>query len=102
MQEVRHQNNMSDVRILVEYDRDSPAFESHRSWIHHNPAYLRDAEGTTIHPQGMEIWRQQGAHYGLSYRFDRRDLRGLTLVYRTPMTFLSVPVPVRFEKVPLP
>jgi hypothetical protein len=102
MQEVRHQNNLSDVRILVEYDRDSPAFESHRGWIHHNPAYLRDAEGTTIQPQGMEIWRQQGAHYGLSYRFDRRDLRGLTLVYRTPMTFLSVPVPVRFEKVPLP
>lgn len=91
------------VRIAVAYDRGGPAFESHRSWMLHNQAFLEGPDGKRIPYQGgFEMTMQADGAAGMEYRFV--DLPEpspeFAFVYVAPMLIIDVPVEFALKSVP--
>lgn len=93
------------VEIAVSYDVGGPAFESHRTWIFHNRAWLQAPGGRRIRRlPGFKTTLQRDGAVAVKYRFrvPRASAKGLTFVYVAPMLLIDVPVSFDFAKVPLP
>ncbi|MAC53643.1 MAG: hypothetical protein CME31_13975 [Gimesia sp.] len=94
-----------NVRIALSYDYGGPAFESHRTWIYHNRAYLEN-------PEGQKYWLNGASHttlesagkIGVSYQFTDLPLRqnSLRFTYLAPTLITAAPISFRFEKLKLP
>lgn len=94
-----------NVRIALSYDYGGPAFESHRTWIYHNRAYLQT-------PQGKQYWLngssqttlESAGKIGVLYRFTDlpRTQTDFQFTYLAPTLITSAPMQFRFEKLKLP
>jgi hypothetical protein len=94
----------SDVRIqaVVGYDTGGPAFESHRTWIIHNEAYLEtDKERIPITSQQTTL--QADGAVGLEYRFDKlaAPLDACRFVYVAPTLIVDVPIAFELKRIPV-
>ena len=92
------------LKLLVAYDTGGPAFESHRSWIFHNTAYLEAKDGQQFPLNGgFDISSQGNGMVGVVYRFE--DIPGplneYSLVYVAPTLLIEVPVEFDFPAVPV-
>lgn len=93
------------VRIALSYDYGGPAFESHRTWIYHNRAYLEN-------PAGQKYWLNGASHTtlesagktGVSYQFKDLPLQqnNLRFTYLAPTLITAAPIRFHFEKLKLP
>jgi len=98
--------NAGDVslRISVAYDAGGPAFESHRSWMFQNEAWLQSPDGPRI---GLNeppmIRRQADGAVAVEYRFAdaAADLENLRFVYVAPTLLIDVPVNFQFDAFPV-
>lgn len=93
-----------NVRIALSYDYGGPAFESHRTWIYHNRAYLEN-------PEGQKYWLNGASHttlesagkIGVSYQFTDLPLQynRLQFTYLAPTLITAAPIRFHFEKLKL-
>lgn len=93
------------IRIAISYDFGGPAFESHRTWIYHNRAYLQD-------PQGMKYWLNGSSQTTLEnagkisvlYQFTDlpRTESHFQFTYLAPTLITSAPVEIQFDEIPFP
>lgn len=89
------------VRLGVLYDRGGPAFESHRTWVLHNRAYMETDRGLTIEPNAFDVRRQVNGGVLVEFTFQGLDPEtAKTFVYEAPT--LIAELPVRFETETLP
>jgi len=94
-----------NVRIDLSYDYGGPAFESHRTWIYHNRAYLQN-------PQGKRYWLNGSSQTNLEsagkisvlYQFTDLPQQPVNyqLTYLAPTLITAAPIEFRFEKITLP
>lgn len=94
-----------NIRIAISYDFGGPAFESHRTWIYHNRAYLQD-------PQGMKYWLNGSSQTTLEnagkisvlYQFTGlpRTESHYQFTYLAPTVITSAAIKFQFEKIPFP
>ncbi|MCH9789584.1 MAG: hypothetical protein K0U82_02105, partial [Planctomycetes bacterium] len=94
-----------NIRISLSYDYGGPAFESHRTWIYHNRAYLQN-------PQGKKYWLNGSSQTTLEsagkisvlYQFTDLPLKQdrYQLTYLAPTLITAAPIEFRFEKIAFP
>ncbi len=99
--ELTGDDNSSSARltVTVSYDTGGPAFESHRTWVYHNAAWI-EADKTRLPLTDFDALLQTDGSVQLEYRF--RDLpkdKPLRFVYEAPTLLLDVPFDVAFERV---
>lgn len=87
------------VKITVSYDAGGPAFESHRTWVYHNSAWIE--QGKRRFPfTDFDTLQQTDGSVQLEYRFKNLPHGdGLKFVYEAPTLLLDVPFDVEFEEV---
>ena len=92
------------VTVSIVYDAGGPAFESHRTWVFHNDAYLvRDGQRQRTSGSGFQIERQTNGGVQLTYSFRglQQPVDDYRFVYEAPTLITNVPVNFHFERVPL-
>lgn len=103
---IKHNSTQNlNVRIALSYDYSGPAFESHRTWIYHNQAFLQN-------PQGKKYWLNGSSQTTLettgkvSVLYQFTDLpqqqKSYQFTYLAPTLITSAPIDFRFEAIPLP
>lgn len=92
------------IEVSLVYDRGGPAFESYRTWIYHNAAWLETKDGRRLAPQSTVSPRRQGDG-SASVEYNFADVQGsprdYRFVYVAPTLITSVPVKFRFQNLPL-
>ncbi|MGH7202381.1 MAG: hypothetical protein ACREJB_17380, partial [Planctomycetaceae bacterium] len=91
------------VRLAVSYDAGGPAFESHRTWIYHNEAYLEDAGGESVPPAGPLRTSLEGdGAVAVEYEFRPlpSPLDQYRLVYVAPTLIVETPIAFRLSAKP--
>ena len=92
------------VRIVVNYDTGGPAFESHRTWIFQNEAWIETPEGRRVPFAGMpQIRRQDDGGVAVEYNFvglpQQPDV--CRFVYAAPTLLVDVPIEFEFSDLPI-
>jgi len=87
------------VRIVVNYERGGPAFESHRTGLFHRSAWLETDAGRRIPFSGLEITAEADGGLAVEYRFDEvaAPATQYRFLYEAPTLLLEVPVTVRLD-----
>ncbi|MDQ3330136.1 MAG: hypothetical protein M3552_05725, partial [Planctomycetota bacterium] len=98
----RHADGTAEVELSVVYDEGGPAFESHRTWVYHNLAYVTYAaageDGSPSvrldHQPGFSTLANAAGGVILAYRFADipPDARDVTFHYEAPTRIIDVPV----------
>lgn len=94
-----------NIRIALSYDYGGPAFESHRTWIYHNRAYLQDSQGKKYWLNGSSQTTLEAAgKISVLYRFTDlpRQQDNYQFTYLAPTLITSAPIELRFEKLEIP
>ncbi len=103
LDQVRRNNEIWEIRVLVRFDKAAGALESHRGWVFNNEAYLETKDGQRINFDGFETTRQTEQDVGMAYYFDlEKGPQGLTFVYKTPSVVTLLPVEYEIKNLPLP
>jgi hypothetical protein len=101
--EVRKNNSVWEIRLRVAFDKADNALESHRNWLLNNEVWLEDAAGEKTPYGSLETLHQTESELGVGYLFGVPEgLKGRTLVYRTPVAIMSVPVRFELKDLELP
>jgi hypothetical protein len=91
------------VEISTVYDQRGPAFESYRTWMYHNEAWLEDKTGRRIRPRPLVATRQQDDG-GIAVEYNFADVTGTPadyrLVYVAPTLITSSPVRFQLRNIP--
>ena len=92
-----------DVGLTVGYDVGGPAFESHRSWIFHNAAYLETADHARTDFTDFSIDQQADGAVAIDYRWTgiAAPITQYSLVYEAPTLILDVPIEVDLSRIPV-
>ncbi len=103
LERVRRNNALWEIRVLVRFDSNSAALESHLGWVFSNRAVLAAEDGTTTEPATMETTRQTRNEIGAAYLFNvGDDLDDLSFVYETPVSIVTRRVEYELTDLPLP
>ena len=87
------------LRVTVSYDTGGPAFESHRTWVYHNAAWI-EADKERLPLTDFDALLQTDGSVQLEYRFSGLPRnKKLRFVYEAPTLLLDVPFDLAFEKV---
>ena len=80
--------------VHVMYDTGGPAFESHRTWVFHNEAYLEDSDGRRFNPAGYDTNLQRDGIVGVTYRYSNLPgrLTDYEFVYVAPTLIVDLPL----------
>jgi len=103
-EQTRQGEKVARVRVAVGYDTGGPAFESHRSWVFHNAAYLESSDGSRVKRSGQftTVLQADGA-VAVEYNFAglKEPLEQYRFVYVAPTLIISVPIEFKFSDVPV-
>ena len=92
------------IELGVVYDRGGPAFESYRTWMYHNPAWLEDKNGRVITPEAPLSTQQQGdGSVAIEYNFAQVSGQpgNYRFIYIVPSLICELPVEFRFPRITL-
>lgn len=89
--------------LTVSYDVGGPAFESHRSWIFHNAAYLETTDHVRTNFTDFNMDQQADGAVAIDYHWSglTAPLTQYSLVYEAPTLILDVPIQVDLREVPI-
>jgi hypothetical protein len=91
------------VRLLASYDTGGPAFESHRSWMYHNLAWLVESESRRIAPSGpITMLLQTDGALLLEYDFEQLQAAASQYSFHYVAPTLFVDAPIEFEIADVP
>jgi len=93
------ETQQAQVRIVVNYDRGGPAFESHRMGLFHHSAWLENDAGRRIPFTTIEIIAEADGGLAVEYRFARipSPATQYRFVYEAPTLLLETSVEVRID-----
>jgi len=98
------------AELSVVYDEGGPAFESHRTWVYHNQAYLTFKSASRgerklrrNHEPGFSTLAISSGGVKLGYRFADlpTDAKDIVFNYEAPTKIVNVPVTFKMEGVRL-
>jgi hypothetical protein len=104
LESIQKNNEVWELKLLVQFDAASGALESHRSWVTDNPCRLMMGE-KALDPDGAELYRRDANSIGVAYLFaleNADDLKKCKLTYSTPISILKAPIEYELKDVPLP
>ena len=92
-----------NIGITVNYDTGGPAFESHRSWIFHNAAYVETPDGLRTNFADCEVSQQTDGAVAVDYRWKQIDapFERYRFVYEAPTLITDVPVEMNLQTIPI-
>ena len=102
--ETERTNQDLNVRIALSYDYGGPAFESHRTWIYHNRAYLEDAQGKKFWLDGSsQTTLESMGKIGVLYRFRNLPTSAskFGFTYLAPTLITAAPIELNFDQLKL-
>ena len=103
LEQVRRNENIWEVRMVVRFDNAGDALASHRNWVFENPAFLQAPNGQELTPEGFETIRQTENEVGVAYAFAvEGPLTGYTFVYKTPGMIFANQFPFEIDGIELP
>ncbi|MEO1973356.1 MAG: hypothetical protein ABGX07_17485 [Pirellulaceae bacterium] len=103
LDQVRKSGEVFQVRMRLRFDESSNAFESHRTWVFANPAYLIGPDGEKIPNAGYESTGQSKNEVGVSYLFAvDGGLKGHKFIYETPATMIRQTIDYEVKDIELP
>lgn len=92
------------IEISLVYDQGGPAFESYRTWIYHNQAWLQTEGGKRLLPRPEVATQRQGDGW-VSVEYNFADVPGTPghyrFVYVAPTLITEVPVQFHFPQLPV-
>jgi len=88
------ENSITSIKVAVAYDTGGPAFESHRTWILHNSAYLESNSGPRLPFTDSDTNLQTDGAVSVTYRWKKLSakMRDASFVYEAPTLIMDVPV----------
>ena len=97
------QSRTARVQVAVSYDAGGPAFESHRTWIYHNQAWLEDSGGQRIAYDGFTTEMARDGAVAVEYEFDQLQSQpdDYKFVYVAPTLLINVPLEIRLTGIPV-
>ena len=93
------------TRLAVAYETGGPAFESHRTWIFHNQAYLEGPNGVRQKRDAgfsTELTTDGGVILEYSFHDPPFEIARTDFVYVAPTLITTLPIEFRMPKVPGP
>lgn len=105
LEDVRKNDAVWEVRVLLVFEKATGALESHRSsgWVAGNPAFLEAPDKQLIPYAGLETTRETDTEAGVAYKFVLpKGLKGYTFVYKTPTAIVSLPIEYELKDLELP
>ena len=93
----------AEIGLSVSYDTGGPAFESHRTWIFHNAAYLETKGGVKTSFTNFETTQQSDGAVGVTYFWSKlaEPREQYRFVYEAPTLIINVPVEIDLSKIPV-
>ncbi|MGE3315250.1 MAG: hypothetical protein AB7O26_09050, partial [Planctomycetaceae bacterium] len=92
------------IAIVVAYETGGPAFESHRSWIFQNEAWIETADRKRVEmSEQPRTTRQSDGAIAIGYQFAGlpTDLANCRFIYVAPTLLIDVPVEFKFHGIPV-
>jgi hypothetical protein len=103
LEQVRQNNELWQVLILVRYDEARDALASHRGWVFANEAYLIGPDGKQVVPAAFDTTRQTENEVGVGYLFELdQPLAQYAFVYKTPGMIFPVELSYQLKDIALP
>ncbi len=105
LEDVRKNDAVWEVRVLLVFEKASGALQSHRSsgWVAGNPAFLEGPDKKLIPYAGLETTRETESEAGVAYKFVLpKGVKGYTFVYKTPTAIVSLPIDYELKDLDLP
>src|SRR5690606_19852530 len=101
LESLTHDDEVVDLQLRLRYDADGPSFESHRSWVFHNEAWLSPGGEERVEPSDFETLSEGASGAQLRYRFTGvESLSADTqLSYTAPTLFTRVPMTFELQNV---
>jgi|GEM_PF-842460 len=99
--QIRKNNEVWEIRVIVRFEKASGALESHRDWALDNPCLLITPKKTLEH-DAMELFRRDDDSIGVAYLFDVEDLKNCSLTYETPVLIMKLPIEYELKDIELP
>lgn len=94
-----NETRAAKLRVTVNYDAGGPAFESHRTWVYHNAAWMED-DRRRYPLTDFDTLQQTDGSVQLEYRFhDLPPGDSLKFVYEAPTLLLDVPFDIEFSDI---
>jgi hypothetical protein len=90
-----------EIGVAVNYETGGPAFESHRTWVYHNAAYLEAKDGTRIPFDEFDTAQQIDGGVSVTYRW-RSVESADKFIYEAPTLIVDIPVDFKFDEIPIP
>lgn len=89
----------AEIGVSVSYDTGGPAFESHRTWIFHNAAYLETESGKRFDFTEYDTTQQADGAIAVAYRWDKlaAPATKYKFVYEAPTLILDLPLDVKLD-----
>ena len=103
IERLRQNNEIWECTLRVAFGKPSAGLETHRGWILANEVYFVDPSGKQTPAGGYELVSQSANEVGIKYLFELPEgLKGLSLVYKTPLTIQQIPVSYELQGIELP
>jgi hypothetical protein len=102
LESLKHDDGVVDLQLQLRYDADGPSFDSYRSWVFHNEAWLTTGGGSRLEPTEFETLAEGEGGARLRYRFagvDKIDAQS-QFTYTAPTLFTRVPIEFSLKAVP--
>ena len=90
----------AEIGVAISYDGPGPAFESHRTWMFHNAAYLESGSGGRVDFNDFETTQQSDGVVSVEYRWRAlaAPSRQYQFVYEAPTLIVDVPLEINLDK----
>jgi hypothetical protein len=105
LREFRSNGPLWEALLTLRYDRELPAFDSHRSWVFSNEIFLERSDGTRIDAiAGSNADFPSLGAVEVSYQFSQvpERLDTYRLVYQAPSMVVPLSIEFEFHDLPLP
>lgn len=102
LEQIRKNNAVWEVRVVVRFEKASGALESHRDWALDNPCVLYTADKKPLDYDALELFRRDEDSIGVAYLFAVDDLKGCSLTYETPVLILKMPLEYELKDIEFP
>ena len=91
------------LRVRLRLLNTQDTFQSHLDWVSNNVVYLVNSRGEKIEQPNFERYLEREREVGYGYLFPvPDDLKDYQLVYRVPVSLVTVPVDYELHEIPLP
>jgi hypothetical protein len=103
LERVRQNGTVYEFRVRLRLLNTQDTFQSHLDWVSNNVVYLVNSRGEKIEQPNFERYLEREREVGYGYLFPvPDDLKDYQLVYRVPVSLVTVPVDYELHEIPLP